>query len=75
MTNGPCIALEVRQDNVVTSLRELCGPHDPEMAKTVRPKSLRAVYGKDKGRNAVHCTDLIEDGALEVEYFFNILQK
>jgi nucleoside-diphosphate kinase len=45
------------------------------MAKTVRGKSIRAVYGKDKGRNAVHCTDLEEDGVLEVEYFFNILQK
>lgn len=45
------------------------------MARTVRPKSLRAVYGKDKGKNAVHCTDLIEDATLEVEYFFNILQK
>ncbi len=45
------------------------------MAKTVRPKSLRAVYGKDKGKNGVHCTDLPEDGVLEVEYFFNILQK
>ena len=75
LTSGPCVALEVRQDNVVSSLRELCGPHDPEMARTVRPRSLRAIYGKDKAKNAVHCTDLIEDGLLEVEYFFNILQK
>lgn len=45
------------------------------MARTVRPKSLRAVYGKDKAKSAVHCTDLVEDGILEVEYFFNILQK
>ena len=49
---------------MVTALREVCGPHDPEMARTVRPKSLRAVYGKDKGKNGVHCTDLIEDGLL-----------
>lgn len=74
-TNGPCIALEVRQENVVPALRELCGPHDPEMARTVRPKSLRAVFGKDKAKNGVHCTDLPDDGILEVEYFFNILQK
>ena len=66
LTNGPCVALEVRQENVVPKLRELCGPHDPEMASNVRPKSLRAVYGKDKGKNAVHCTDLPEDGILEV---------
>jgi len=75
LTNGPCIALEVRQNNPVPALRELCGPHDPEMARTVRPRTIRAVYGKDKVKNAVHCTDLIEDGALEVEYFFNVLQK
>jgi len=64
LTNGPCIALEVRQENVVALLRELCGPHDPEMARTVRPKSLRAVYGRDKSKNGVHCTDLPEDGVL-----------
>lgn len=29
LTNGPCIALEVRHENVVPALRELCGPHDP----------------------------------------------
>ena len=45
------------------------------MAKTVRPKTIRAIYGKDKAKNAVHCTDLIEDGLLEVDYFFNVLQK
>ena len=74
-TNGPCIAMEVRQENVVPALREFCGPHDPELARTVRPKSLRAAFGRDKAKNGVHCTDLPEDGTLEVEYFFNILQK
>ena len=49
---------------MVPALRELCGPHDPERARTVRPKSLRAVFGKDKSHNGVHCTDLPEDGIL-----------
>lgn len=35
----------------------------------------RARFGLDKVRNAVHCTDLPEDGSLEVEYFFSIQQK
>ncbi len=48
LTSGSCVAMEVRQENVIPKLRELCGPHDPEMAKTVRPKSIRAVYGKSK---------------------------
>lgn len=51
---------------MVASLREFCGPHDPELAKTVRPKSLRSVFGKSKAKNGVHCTDLPEDGTLEV---------
>jgi nucleoside-diphosphate kinase len=74
VTTGPIIALEVRQENVVNSLRSLCGPHDPDIAKTLRPTTLRALFGKDRVKNAVHCTDLPEDGVLEVQYFFELLQ-
>ena len=41
----------------------------------LRPKTLRAQHGLDKVMNAVHCSDLAEDGQLEVEYFFRILQQ
>ena len=41
MSNGPMVALEVRQEDVVNKLRELCGPHDPEIAKHLRPNSIR----------------------------------
>jgi len=75
LITGPCIALEVRQEGVVKAFRELCGPHDPEIARVLRPKTLRSRFGMDRVRNAVHCTDLPEDGILEVEYFFNILQQ
>ena len=37
-----------------------------EIARHLRPRTLRALFGKDKIRNAVHCTDLPEDGILEV---------
>lgn len=57
-----------RQENVVNSLRGLCGPHDPEIARTIRPNTLRAKFGIDRVKNAVHCTDLPEDGVLEVFY-------
>lgn len=75
MTTGPCIVMEVRQENAVTSFRELCGPMDPEIAKNLRPKTLRAKYGIDRTMNAIHCTDLPEDGSLESEYFFSIQQE
>merc|ERR1719473_1883910 len=73
MCEGPCLVMEVRQEDAVNSFRKLVGPHDPEVAKHLRPNTLRAQYGLDRVRNAVHCTDLPEDGLLEVEYFFNIL--
>lgn len=75
MTTGPCIVLEIRQENAVQSFREIVGPHDPEVAKHLRPNTLRAHFGLDRVRNAVHCTDLPEDGILESEYFFNIMQQ
>lgn len=41
LSNGPLIALEVRQENAVSSFRDLCGPHDPEIAKHLRPNTIR----------------------------------
>jgi nucleoside-diphosphate kinase len=70
---GACLVMEIRQEDAVNSFRKLVGPHDPEVAKHLRPDTLRAEHGLDRVRNAVHCTDLPEDGLLEVEYFFNIL--
>jgi nucleoside-diphosphate kinase len=74
MTSGPCIVMEVRQENAVKAFRELCGPMDPEIAKNLRPNTIRARFGQTREFNAVHCSDLEEDGTLEVEYFFSIQQ-
>lgn len=74
MTTGPCIALEIRQENAVKAFRDFTGPMDPEIAKSLRPNTLRARFGVDRCRNAIHCTDLPEDGTLECEYFFSIQQ-
>jgi len=73
LTSGPCIAMEIRAADAVNKFREAVGPTDPEIARHLRPRTLRALFGTDKIRNAVHCTDLPEDGILEVEYFFRIL--
>lgn len=73
LTAGTCIAMEICAADAPTQFREFVGPADPEMARHLRPRSLRAKFGIDKIKNAVHCTDLPEDGQLEVEYFFNIL--
>ncbi|KAF4670964.1 hypothetical protein FOL46_000530 [Perkinsus olseni] len=67
LSGGPSLALEVRQESAVEAFRKLVGPHDPQIAKALRPATLRAAFGLDRVKNAVHCTDLEEDGQLEVE--------
>lgn len=64
--SGPCVAIEIQQSNPTKTFREFCGPSDPEIARHLRPETLRAIFGKTKVQNAVHCTDLPEDGLLEV---------
>lgn len=73
MTSAPCIAIELRGEDVVCRFRELCGPHDMDIATTLRPASLRARYGKSTLFNAIHCTDCPEDGQLEAQYLFATL--
>ncbi|KAI1242288.1 hypothetical protein IHE44_0005807 [Lamprotornis superbus] len=65
LCSGPCIAMEIRQFDPSKVFRDFCGPSDPALARHLRPGTLRAVFGKDKIQNAVHCTDLPEDGLLE----------
>ncbi|XP_039757253.1 nucleoside diphosphate kinase 7 [Pararge aegeria] len=77
LASGPCVAMElVAKDknlNTAVEFRKLVGPTDPEIARLLRPHTLRAKLGKTKVQNAIHCSDLAEDGLLEVEYFFKIL--
>ncbi|XP_074962025.1 nucleoside diphosphate kinase homolog 7 isoform X2 [Phalacrocorax aristotelis] len=75
LCSGPCIAMEIIQSEPPRVFRDFCGPSDPEIARYLRPGTLRAVFGKNKIQNAVHCTDLPEDGLLEVQYFFKILDN
>lgn len=72
-SSGRCLVLAL--GGQPCDFRKLCGPSDPEIARVLAPDSLRAQYGGfSKEENAVHCSDLPEDGPMEVEYFFQILQ-
>lgn len=73
---GLSIAIEVRgPGGVVERLREVCGPHDVDMARHLRPGSLRARLGRDNANNGVHATDLDEDAEREVSYIFDTLMR
>jgi nucleoside-diphosphate kinase len=74
MSIAPCLAMELRaQDGVVERVRDLCGPYDVDMARHLRPDSLRARFGTDNANNGVHATDLEDDAELEVRYVFEML--
>jgi nucleoside-diphosphate kinase len=73
LSSGISIALEVRAQNAVETFRVSAGPWDVDMAKDLRPDTIRAKYGKDRILNAIHCTDLPEDAELECEYCFKLL--
>jgi len=74
MSIAPMLALEVRaEDSAVEKLRELCGPYDVDMARHLRPQSLRARFGMDNANNGVHATDLEDDAEFEVRYVFEML--
>jgi nucleoside-diphosphate kinase len=74
VTEGPCVFLLIRGgSDVVDVFREFCGPPDVEIARVLRPRSLRAIFGKNKVKNAVHCTDLATDGALESQFLMQLL--
>jgi nucleoside-diphosphate kinase len=80
LSSGSCIAFELissdnNKNNIVESFRQLCGPSDPEVGRHIRPNTIRAKFGQSRVQNAIHCTDLPEDGPLESEFFFSILQK
>lgn len=76
MVSGPCIAMEIRQDNAVASFKTLCGSYDPKVgASKGETETIRQIFGQDKARNAVHCTDMPDEGVLECEYFFVLMQE
>lgn len=76
LSGGETIALEVcnkdhSQQSPVKPFRDLCGPTDPILARQLRPGTIRAQYGVSKVRNAIHCTDLSDDGDLECKFIFS----
>jgi nucleoside-diphosphate kinase len=74
LVSAPVVAIMLTgSDSIVYNFREFVGPQNPSLAKTLRPTSIRAIYGEDPVKNAVHCTDLDDEGEMECTYFFKTL--
>jgi len=69
-SSGPAVALLLSRVDAVRTLRELCGPSDPAVARDRAPTSLRAQYGTDQLRNAVHASDGVPAASREQAFLF-----
>jgi len=69
-TSGPCCALLLCRLEAVSVWLQLMGPEVVKEARRVRPKSVRAVFGTDGQRNAVHGSESVKNAAREVQLFF-----
>lgn len=67
MSSGNCVVLSLQRDNAVAKWREVIGATNPEEATE---GTIRDLYGKNTGNNAVHGSDSPENGIIESNYFF-----
>ena len=67
MTRGPVVVSALEGDDAVARYRALMGATNPDDADE---GTIRKAYGTDVGENACHGSDSVENGKLEVGYFF-----
>lgn len=67
MTSGPVIIQVLEGEDAVATNRKVMGATDPAKAS---PGTIRADFGTDVQRNAVHGSDSLENAKKEIEFFF-----
>ena len=70
MTSGPVMVQVLEGDNAIQVNRELMGATDPKKAAK---GTLRSDFGQSTNFNAVHGSDSQETAAVEIAYFFSML--
>ena len=67
MTSGPCVVMAIEGENAVARYREVMGSTD---SKKAAPGTIRAKYGTDIEKNAVHGSDSPDNAKIELSFFF-----
>jgi nucleoside-diphosphate kinase len=67
MTSGPCVPVALEKVNAVADYRKLIGATDPKDADS---GTIRNLFADSKGENIVHGSDSVENGRIEVAFFF-----
>uniref|UniRef100_A0A8C5QGQ9 Nucleoside diphosphate kinase homolog 5 n=1 Tax=Leptobrachium leishanense TaxID=445787 RepID=A0A8C5QGQ9_9ANUR len=70
MSSGAIIALILARHNAISYWKELMGPSNSLKAKETHPDCLRALYGTDDLRNAVHGSNCFTSAEREIGFIF-----
>jgi nucleoside-diphosphate kinase len=68
MTSGPVITIALEKNNAIADYRKLIGATDPAEAEN---GTIRKLFASNKQENAVHGSDNVDNGKLEVSFFFS----
>lgn len=68
MSSGACIPIALEKKNAVADFRKLIGATDPKDAEA---GTIRKDFASSKGENIVHGSDSVENGRLEISFFFS----
>ena len=67
LSSGPIVVMILEGENAVSKNRQLMGATDPTKAED---GTLRKMYGLSIDKNSVHGSDSVENGKIEVNFFF-----
>jgi len=68
MSSGPCVPIALEKENAIKDFRALIGATDPNEAEE---GTIRSDYADSVGENIVHGSDSVENGQIEINYFFS----
>ncbi|WP_422007191.1 nucleoside-diphosphate kinase [Roseivirga pacifica] len=72
MSSGPIVAAILEKDNAVADFRTLIGATNPTEAAE---GTIRKLYAKSIGENAVHGSDSDENAAIEGSFYFSETER
>ncbi len=67
MSSGPGVAMALEKDNCVKAFREFIGATNPAEAAE---GTIRKDFGTNIENNAIHASDSVENGEIEINFFF-----
>jgi len=67
LSSGPIVVMILEGENAVSKNRQLMGSTDPTKAEE---GTLRKMYGISIDKNSVHGSDSVENGKVEIDFFF-----